>query len=78
MTNYVSQYNFMDLLKDNSSLPQPEVETISYVAILRGLVEQFSLTIEQSYESHNFMDLLYDKGHVPAYCNDNYLTEDAA
>jgi hypothetical protein len=80
MTNYVSQYNFMDLLKDNGVVPhigpQLKEDTISLVALFTGLVEQFTSKIELTHEAHDFMDLMFDKGLIPA--NDNFLIADAA
>ena len=78
MTNYVSQYNFMDLLKENDAVPQIEENVVSIIDVFNAMVGKLSTTIEQSHASYDFMDLLYDKGFVPAYCNDNQLTEKVA
>lgn len=78
MTNYVSQYNFMDLLKENGAVPHVEENSISLIDVFRGLVGQLSTNIEQTHASYDFMDLLYDKGFVPVYCNDNHLTAKVA
>lgn len=78
MTNYLSQYNFMDLLKDNGAVPDTEEKTISLIAHIEGFIEQFSAGAEQAHASYDFMDLLYDKGFVPVCCNDNHRTIRAA
>ncbi len=78
MTNYISQYNFMDLLKDHNAVPHVEENLISLGTIFIGLAEKFTSNIELTHDSYDFMDLLYDKGFVPTYCNDNHLTADVA
>lgn len=80
MTNYVSQYNFMDLLKDSGVVPnfgpQLKEQATPIADIFMGLIEQFTSQIELTHESYGFMDLMSDKGLVPA--NDNFLIADAA
>jgi len=66
MTNYVSAYNFMDLLKDKGVAPQTDLTTTNWVSKFMGLFGQLSSTIEQTGSQYNFMDLLQDKGFIPA------------
>ncbi len=72
MTNFVSTYNFMDLLKDKGIAPQTDVNSNDYInAIFDGLVGKLSARIELPVEDHDFMDLMHDKGFVPEPSNDN-------
>jgi len=71
VTNYVSTYDFMDLLNDKGVVPQTEVKTNRYVSLFKGLVSKLSSTVELPLEHHDFMDLMHDKGFVPVPCNDN-------
>jgi len=66
----------MDLLKDNGYVPLTERVSIKMASIFAGLTEKFmestvELTVELNEESHDFMDLLNDKGMVPEASNDN-------
>lgn len=78
MTNYVSQYNFMDLLKENGAVPHVAENSISLITLFKEFADQFSVKVEQSHASYDFMDLMSDKGFVPTYCNDNQRTVRAA
>jgi len=71
MTNLVSTYNFMDLLKDKGFAPQTDAHSIDVAAIFNGLVGKLSSKIELPAEHYDFMDLMYDKGFVPEPSNDN-------
>jgi len=63
----------MDLLKDKGVAPRADVNSNEMVSILNGLVDSLSLKIELPAEGHDFMDLMHDKGFVPAPGNDNDL-----
>ncbi|NOZ43110.1 MAG: hypothetical protein GXP02_08120 [Alphaproteobacteria bacterium] len=71
MTNFVSAYNFMDLLKDKGFVPQTDVNSFSFGAILNRLAGRLSSGIELSTRHYDFMDLLHDKGFIPEPSNDN-------
>lgn len=71
MTNFVSAYNFMDLLKDKGFAPQTDVKTNKVVSIVKELVATMSSKIEQATSQYNYMDLLQDNGYVPVPVNDN-------
>ncbi len=78
MTNIVSQYNFMDLLKDKGFAPQTDLNTNNVVSIFNGLVAILSLKIEQPMAHYDFMDLMRDNGFVPEPSNDNFLEVNVA
>lgn len=71
MTNFVSAYNFMDLLKDKGFAPQTDVNSNKVVSMVKELVSAMSLKIEQALTQYNYMDLLQDNGYVPVPANDN-------
>ncbi len=71
MTNFVTTYNFMDLLKDNGVVPQTDVNSYNMKAIFNGLVGRLSSKIERPVRHYDFMDLLRDKGAMPVPSNDN-------
>ncbi len=71
MTNFVSTYNFMDLLKDKGIAPQTDANSNDFSAIFDGLVGKLSDRIELPVEDYDFMDLMHDKGFVPEPSNDN-------
>lgn len=71
MTNFVSGYNFMDLLKDKGFAPQTDLNTSNVGAIFNGLVTKLSSKIEQTAGHYDFMDLMRDNGFVPEPSNDN-------
>ncbi len=71
MTNIVSVYNFMDLLKDKGIAPQTDVKTNKVVSFAKELVSALSSKIEQFADQYNFMDLLQDNGYIPEPVNDN-------
>ena len=73
MTNYVSGYSFMDLLKDKGVAPVADMNSNELVSILNGWVEKLSVKIEMPVEHYDFMDLMHDKGFVPEPSNDNDL-----
>ncbi len=78
MTNFVSTYNFMDLLKDKGFAPQTDVTTSDLRSIFNGWVGDMSSKIELPTEHYDFMDLMHDKGFVPVPSNDNDLTKKVA
>lgn len=78
MTNFVSGYNFMDLLKDKGIAPQTDVKITRIISIFNEIAARLSSKIEHSAEPHDFMDLLHDKGVVPSYSNDNAVNEQVA
>lgn len=78
MTNFVSGYNFMDLLKDNGFAPQTDVNSNELVSIFNGFLGKLSSKIELPKEQHDFMDLMHDKGFVPTPSNDNDLNAQVA
>jgi len=71
MTNFVSTYNFMDLLKDKGIAPQTDVNSNNFSTIFDGLFGRLSDRIELPVEDYDFMDLMHDKGFVPEPSNDN-------
>lgn len=71
MTNFVSAYNFMDLLMDKGIAPQTDVNSNRVVSIVKELVSALSSKIEQASTQYNYMDLLQDNGYVPVPVNDN-------
>lgn len=72
MTNYVSGYDFMDLLKDNGYVPLTDRVSIRMSSMIADLKKSFlQSAIEFNQDSHDFMDLLSDKGMVPEAANDN-------
>lgn len=73
MTNIVSGYSFMDLLKDKGIAPKTDVNSNDMVSIFNGVFSKLSLKIEAPIEHHDFMDLMHDKGFVPTPSNDNDL-----
>lgn len=66
MTNIVSAYNFMDLLKDNGFVPQADAGLYGPGTIINGLKSRLFAKIAQPLERHDFMDLMRDNGQVPA------------
>jgi len=78
MTNIVSQYNFMDLLKDKGIAPQTDLNTNNVVSIFNGIVAMLSSKIEQPAAHYDFMDLMRDNGFIPEPSNDNLLKANVA
>jgi len=82
MTNFVSTYNFMDLLKDKGFAPQTDVNVQDNAqgmeSILNGFSGMLSSKIELTTPDYDFMDLMHDKGFVPEPSNDNVLSEEVA
>ena len=56
----------MDLLKDKGVAPRTDVNSNELVSKFFGLFGRLSSTIEQAGTHYDFMDLLHDKGFVPA------------
>ncbi|MBL4601948.1 MAG: hypothetical protein JKY84_04320 [Emcibacteraceae bacterium] len=70
MTNVLSTYSFMDLLKDYNYVPEAEKSAIEFPENISALVEYFTDLIKSRTEDYDFMDLLSDNGYVPV--NDNW------
>lgn len=70
MTNVLTAYTFMNLLKDYNYVPEAEKIEIEYPTNLAALVEFFMDMIKNKTTDYDFMDLLGDNGYVPV--NDNW------
>ncbi|WP_138379396.1 hypothetical protein [Luteithermobacter gelatinilyticus] len=86
MTKYTTTYNFMDLLKDKGFVPgtdhvEENLSDENLVEWIAGFMAMLSGKINRTVAEYDydFMDLLHDKGHVPAMvtANDNWQTEPA-
>jgi len=53
MTNYASQYNFMDLLRDNGVKKLAHLRSAPPTTIYEGLVDQLSSRIELLHKPHD-------------------------
>jgi len=71
MTQVLSTYGFMDLLKEYNYVPETEKNEIEFPENIAALVAYFTDLVKSRTEDYDFLDLLDDKGYVPV--NDNWI-----
>jgi len=61
MTTLISNYSYMDLLKEYNYVPATIENSAGFIATVRGLIEGFSISIQAATTNYDFMSLVKDK-----------------